>query len=123
PLGNLLARGAVGLAILPFLDWAVVLMQHLSADPGRLVLNFHTAFNLVVALIFLPLLSPLGKLVTWLLPTPAGAPDRSVPRHLDSSVLDTPSEALGCAMRETLRLGDIVLDMLRKSLPAIEGND
>src|SRR5690606_20160596 len=87
PLGNLLARGAVGLAILPFLDWAVVLMQHLSADPGRLVLNFHTAFNLVVALIFLPLLSPLGKLVTWLLPTPAGAPDRSVPRHLDSSVL------------------------------------
>ena len=123
PLGNLLARGAVGLAILPFLDWAVVLMQHLSADPGRLVLNFHTTFNLVVALIFLPLLSPLGKLVTWLLPTPAGAPDRSVPRHLDSSVLDTPSEALGCAMRETLRLGDIVLDMLRKSLPAIEGND
>src|SRR5690606_34511554 len=57
------------------------------------------------------------------LPTPARAPDRSVPQHLDSSVLDTPSEALGCAMRETLRVGDIVLDMLRKSLTAIEGND
>src|SRR5690606_25335015 len=57
------------------------------------------------------------------LPTPARAPDRSVPQHLDSSVLDTPSEALGCAMRETLRVGDVVLEMLRKSLAGIEGND
>ena len=44
-------------------------------------------------------------------------------QHLEASVLDTPSEALGCAMRETLHVGDIVLEMLRKSLVAIEGSD
>ena len=123
PLGNLVARGSVGLAMVPFLGLAVTALGYLSDDPGRLVLNFHTAFNLIVALVFLPLLALLAKLVTWMQPTPAGAPDRAVAHHLEASVLDTPSEALGCAMRETLRVGDVVLEMLRKSLAAIEGND
>ena len=123
PFGNLLARGAVGIALVPFVPWAVSLLGYLSDDPGRLVLNFHTGFNIVVALVFLPLLTWLARFVTWMLPEPADAPDRAVPQHLENSVLDTPSEALGCAMRETLRVGDIVLDMLRKSLTAIEGSD
>jgi phosphate:Na+ symporter len=109
--------------MVPFLGWAVTLLSWLSADPGRLVLNFHTAFNIAVALIFLPLLAPLARLVTWLLPTPAQAPDRAAAQHLETGVLDTPSEALGCAMRETLRVGHIVLEMLRKSLVVIEGHD
>src|SRR5690606_10655827 len=109
PLGNLLARGVVGIAIVPILPWAVTLMGYISDDPGRLVLNFHTGFNILVAAIFLPLLTWLSRFVTWALPVPPDAPDRAVPQHLENSVLDTPSEALGCAMRETLRVGDIVL--------------
>jgi phosphate:Na+ symporter len=38
-------------------------------------------------------------------------------------VLDTPSEALACAMRETLNMGDRVADMLRQSLKAFELSD
>lgn len=123
PLGNLIARGALGVAAVPLLHVAMPLLGHLSDDPGRLVLNFHTAFNIGVALVFLPLLTPLERFVTWMLPTPRHAPDRAVAQHLEASVLDTPSEAVGCAMRETLHVGDIVLDMLRKSLAAIEGSD
>jgi phosphate:Na+ symporter len=123
PLGNLIARGVVAVAMIPLLGWAVTLLGNISADPARLVLNFHTAFNIVVALVFLPLLTPLTKLVTWILPPPVQTPDRAVAQHLEPAVLDTPSEALGCAMRETLHVGDIVLEMLRKSLPAIEGSD
>ena len=37
-------------------------------------------------------------------------------RLLDPNVLDTPAEALACAMRETLNLGDKVADMLRHLL-------
>ena len=123
PLGNLIARGVVAVAMIPLLGWTVAMLSHISADPARLILNFHTAFNVAVALVFLPLLTPLTRLVTWILPPPAQAPDRAVAQHLETSVLDTPSEALGCAMRETLHVGDIVLEMLRKSLPAIEGSD
>ncbi len=123
PLGNFMARGIIGLIAIPFLGMIVTLLSSLSTDPARLVLNFHTVFNFAVAALFLPFLDPLARAVTALLPEPAEAPAQSVPRHLDASILDTPSEALGCAMRETLHVGDIVLDMLRRSLTAIEGSD
>jgi phosphate:Na+ symporter len=124
PLGNFLARGVVGLIAIPLIGTVVAPLMSLSVDPARLVLNFHTAFNLVVALVFLPLVEVLAKVSSALLPEPtADVPAQSAPRHLDASILDTPSEALGCAMRETLHVGDIVLDMLRRSLIAIEGND
>ena len=123
PLANLLARAAVAILALPFLARVESLLGLLSTDAGRLVLNFHTAFNVVLALLFLPLLTPLARLVRWMLPAPAQVADSRTPQHLDTSVLDTPSEALACAMRETLNVGDIVLDMLRRSLVAIEGND
>jgi phosphate:Na+ symporter len=122
-LGNLAARLAVAIAALPLLDKSHSLLGQLGTDPGRLVLNYHTAFNLAVAFVFLPLLGPLANGVMRLLPSPQTVPDRRTPFHLDPSALDTPSEALGCALREALNVGDVVLDMLRRSLSAIEGND
>jgi len=123
PLGNLLARLSVALAALPFLAYIAGLFAGIGFSPDRLVLNFHTLFNIVVAVLFLPLLDPLAYLVGRLMPLPVEAPDRRVAQHLDPSVLEHPSEALGCAMRQTLQVGDIILDMLRRSLKAIEGND
>ena len=46
--------------------------------------------------------------------------DLGQPRHLDPNVFDTPSEALACAMRETLHMGDRVADMLRQALVVFE---
>jgi phosphate:Na+ symporter len=123
PLGNLLARAALAILALPVLAKVESLLGVISTDAGRLVLNFHTAFNVALALLFLPLLTPLARLVTWILPAPAQITNTRTAQHLDADVLDTPSEALACAMRETLQVGDIVLDMLRRSLAAIEGND
>ena len=56
-------------------------------------------------------------------------PDRPVsdepgrPRHLDPNVLDSPAEALACALRETLNLGDKVADMLRQTIDVFERSD
>jgi phosphate:Na+ symporter len=123
PLGNLIARGAIAIVAIPLLSFAEPLLAAISADPARLVLNFHTAFNVMVAVVFLPLLDPLSQLVTKVMPSPPEPAERRSAQHLDATVLDTPTEALGCAMRETLQVGDIVLDMLRRSLTAIEGSD
>jgi phosphate:Na+ symporter len=123
PLGNLVARATIGVLALPFIAKLAAILPSISSDPARLVLNAHLAFNLVVALVFLPLVDPLAKLVERLVPEPVGAIDRGTAQHLDSTALDSPSEALACAMRETLNVGDIVLDMLRRALPAIEGSD
>src|SRR5919197_1730241 len=123
PLGNLVARVVLAIIALPFLSNIEHLLGLLSTDAGRLALNFHTAFNIALAALFLPLLTPLAGLAARILPAPAQPTEPGVPQHLDPSALDTPSEALACAMRETLQVGDIVLDMLRRSLSAIEGND
>ena len=123
PLGNLIARLSIALLALPFLSPTAGLLDGLGFSPDRLVLNFHTLFNIAVAVIFLPLLDPLAYVTGRLMPLPQHVPDRRSAQHLDPSVLEHPSEALGCAMRQTLQVGDIILDMLRRSLKAIEGND
>ena len=123
-LGNLIVRAGGVVLVLPFIGLLGMTVAKLSPDPARLAINFHLAFNLALALAAMPLLGLLAKLVTRLLPEPvSNVADRRTPRHLDPSALDTPSEALACAMRETLAMGDIVLEMLNRALSAIKGND
>jgi phosphate:Na+ symporter len=123
PLGNLAMRLAVALPVLFLLTPLAALLAQIEADPGRLVINFHTAFNLLVALVFLPLVALVAKLSERILPDVAEAVDLSKPRHLDESILDTPSESLACAMRETLHMGDRVADMMRQALVVFEKSD
>jgi phosphate:Na+ symporter len=122
-LGNLLIRATGVVVAIPFVAWLAGAVGRISADPAWLAVNFHLAFNLALAVIAMPVLGYVATLATRLLPEPAAGPYRMTPRHLDPSVLDTPSEALACAMRETLVMGDMVLDMLRKALLAIQGSD
>jgi phosphate:Na+ symporter len=123
PLANLIARTAVAIAMIPVLSYLPPFVATFGADPARMVLNFHTLFNLAVGLIFLPLVDPLAGLAERIIPQQADADGLRAPQHLDLSVRDTPSEALACAMRETLNVGDIVLGMLRRSLEAFETTD
>jgi phosphate:Na+ symporter len=91
--------------------------------PGRLLVNFHTAFSVVAAIVFLPLIDPVAAFCRRLVPDRPQTDDPGKPRNLDPNVLDTPAEALGCALRETLNLGDRVADMLRQTMDVFEKND
>jgi len=123
PLGNLLMRGIVGLLVLPFIGFIAHEMGQWVQDPSRNVVMFHTAFNLGVAILGLPFVGLLANLLERWGNEPKGAADEGQPRHLEPSVLGTPSEALACAMRESLRMGELVDTMLNNVLGAIEGND
>ncbi|MBU8875218.1 Na/Pi cotransporter family protein [Reyranella sp. MMS21-HV4-11] len=123
PLGNLITRVLVGLALLPFLGQLHHWLMMLDPAPGRLLVNFHTAFSVVAAIVFLPLIDPVAALCRRLVPDRPQADDPGKPRNLDPNVLDTPAEALACAMRETLNLGDKVADMLRQTMDVFERND
>jgi phosphate:Na+ symporter len=123
PLANLITRVVIGVAFLPLLTPMVNWLSTVDAAPARMAVNFHTLFSLVAAVIFLPLIDPMAKLCRRLLPDRPVAEDPAKPRHLDPNVLNTPAEALACAMRETLYLGDRVGDMLRETMPVLEGND
>jgi phosphate:Na+ symporter len=112
PLGNLINRlvgVAVALAFLPAIGrWMVTV----EPDPARLVADFHTAFNLVLALIFLPLLTPWAHLLRRLIPARIDPADPSRPLYLDPAAIETPIIALGGAAREALRLVDVLEAML-----------
>jgi phosphate:Na+ symporter len=123
PLANLITRVTIGVAFLPL----IVPMTHwlglVESSPARMAVNFHTLFSIVAAVVFLPLIDPVARLCRRLLPNRAVAEDPTTPRHLDPNVLDTPAEALGCALRETLYLGDRVADMLRQTIEVFEKNE
>ncbi len=123
PLANLLSRLVIGIAFLPFLVPVVHWLAFLEASPARVAVNFHSLFSLVAAIVFLPLTDPVANLCRRLLPAKPVADDPGQPRHLDPNVLDTPAEALACATRETLSLGDRVADMLRQTMDVLENSD
>jgi len=119
PIGNLGTR-IVGCVLALFvLPWLPDVIQLLSSDPSRAVANFHTLFNIVVALLFLPFLNQYAKLITRLLPKRSDPDDPSRPLYLDESAHEVPAIALGNAAREALRLADMLqslLGMARASL-------
>src|SRR5438270_2005105 len=88
-------------------------------DPATQVAVVHFAFNLALAVIFAPLADPLARLAVKLLPDRA-TPAVHGPRYLDPEALSTPAVALGQAMREILRMTDMVTEMLSLSIHAFE---
>jgi phosphate:Na+ symporter len=123
PLANLVTRAIVGVALLPFLGPAVEWLSMVDPSATRLPVNFHTAYNIAASLVFLPLVDVVAWTCRRLLPAKPMVDDPGKPRHLDPNVLDSPAEALGCALRETLNLGDRVADMLRGTIDVFERND
>ena len=123
PLGNLLMRATIAIACIPLLGPLVAMVATLSADPARLAINFHTAFNLAVAIVFIGAVPLVARLCARLLPDKPSVEDPGRPRYLDPHLLEHPAEALACAARETLALGDHVAQMLRQTMDVFTRDD
>ncbi|MDP6709501.1 MAG: Na/Pi cotransporter family protein, partial [Alphaproteobacteria bacterium] len=123
PLGNLAMRVVGCLVLLPFIDWVAPHLAALEASPARQVVNFHTAFNLALAIVFLPLIDAVALLLARLMPEERTSDDPARPRYLDEGALDTPAVAIASAARETLRMGDVVEQMLSRSIEVFRHND
>ena len=123
PVGNLINRVIGVVVVLPFLQPIADAFTRLEFDPARMAADFHTVFNIALALVFIFLLDTLAWLLVRLLPDPAKSPDPSAPLYLDETAINTPSVALACAARETLHMGDMVESMLRQAMTALMTND
>jgi phosphate:Na+ symporter len=123
PVGNLLFKLLGCLAVVPIVGLVVPLLSQLEADPARVVVNFHTGFNLALGVVCILLIGPVARLCGRLVPDRPVELDPGRPRHLDRTTLDTPSLALACAARESLRMGDVVETMLRDTLDVLGRGD
>ena len=73
--------------VLPFLPQIVGTSLQIEPNMARLTAEFHIAFNVALAVIFLLLLDPLAWLLVRLLPDRKAAVDPAAPRYLDESAL------------------------------------
>jgi phosphate:Na+ symporter len=123
PIGNMLNR-VVGVAlVLPFLQPIVELFSRFDVNPARMAADFHTIFNVALAVLFVFVLDGVARLLIWLLPESAKQPDPSVPLYLDEAAMRTPSVALACAARETLHMGDVIEAMLKQAMAVLLSDD
>jgi phosphate:Na+ symporter len=70
PLGNMLIRSAGCVVALPLVPQIAAHLALIEPDPTRIVVNFHTAFNFALALIFVGPVDLMANLLNAILPDP-----------------------------------------------------
>lgn len=121
-LANLIVRGLGAAVITIFAAPIAQGLIALTGDPRSLPAIAHIAFNMGLLVVFLPLITPVGRLVARMIPDGPMTPSEQ-PSYLDDSLLDTPELALAVAKRETLHLGDLVAGMLDEVMNALASPD
>lgn len=92
-----LVTGVVAFALLPVFDWVVRLWEARTGDQAGVgtLAGFHTAFNLLGVLIFLPILGRFSRLIERIVPDKGS----QFAKHLDPSVANLGPVALEAARR------------------------
>jgi phosphate:Na+ symporter len=120
PIGNTAFKLVGALLILPFTEIIYLLITEISNDPARIVVNFHTFFNIAIACAFISFTDFTAKLTQKILPDTPETNNMVKPKHLDKNAFEVPNLALSSATLETLHIGEIVENMLRESLTILQ---
>jgi len=122
-IGNLLFKVVGCLIFAIALPWITSYLVSVESDVRREVLYFHVIFNVTLVLIFIWFTDHFSRLVERLVPVASGGVQAAEPRFLDAAAISTPALALANAARETLRIGDVVEQMLNGMMEVIRTND
>ena len=122
-LGNLLFRLIGCLIAAPLLPYIEEGFAALTIAEGAAVVDFHLVFNLALAAFFMFLTEPVARLAERLMPARPDDDNPAKPRYLDASALTTPALAIGNAVREAMRIGDVIEQMLTGMLTVLKTND
>jgi phosphate:Na+ symporter len=123
PVGNILSRLLGCVAALFLVDQIGPFVARLEPDPARALADFHTAFNLLLALVFLPVLGPWARLLRRIVPARIEPVDPSRPLYLDEAARESPTVGLAGAAREALRMADVLEAMFRGAVDGLDGGD
>ena len=121
-LGSLLYKLLGLIVVIPLLNPLVSWLDSLDWRPAELVIGFHLLYNSLRCVLMLPSVGLMARFCNWLLPDRPDTDGVARPRHLDATALATPSLALANAVRETLRIGDLIETMLNHLLEVLRSN-
>ncbi len=122
-LAHALFKVAGVLLVYPVLPWFENWVGLSASSLTHQIANAHTLFNLGLAVVFLPFTVPFAAVVARLVKERPRADEWARPKYLDPLVLDVPSLALSQATRETLRMADLVHEMLHDTIKAFADGD
>ena len=112
-----IAFKVLGVALVfPFIQPLTGLVAQTAADPARQIANAPTLFNVAISALFLPFATVAARAIIALVPEEERADNPFKTRYLDDRYLDQPALAIGQAMREALRMGDVAQAMLRDAM-------
>ena len=96
----------------------------MAAVIPRQIANAHTVYNVLVALLVLPFIGFLARIVEWMVPAPAPVSDHEFRvKYLDDNMLKTPVMALNLAKNETIRMAEVVYEMVNSAMPLFINKD
>ena len=125
--GNFCFRAAGALVAFLMIRPLQTLFETLKIPQDEQVLSLHLGFNIVLAILCLPLTKSSAQLFEKLFNKKGSVSSDtdllSDPRSLPISTFDNPTAGLTIVARETLRMADLVEDMLRRSRAAFHHED
>ena len=89
-------------------------MKWFPGAPGTQIAMFHTFFNVICTLLFVPFIKYFVKIAEWLVKEKQS----SSQTHLDKRFLLTPAVALDQSYKETFRIGKISIETLNVAVEA-----
>lgn len=105
--------GIVAFAVLPlFLGLVTSVNDEVHGDAATAIAAFHTAFNLLGVMLFLPMVGPFSRLLMRLIPERGP----TLTQHLDRTVADVPGVAVDAAWRTARDIGRVLVDVARARL-------
>jgi len=122
PVGNLLLRSAGALTTLGAIILLAPPYERLGASPALAMLNWHVIFNLMLALVGLPLVGPVVHLAERMTSSGTKRPETTDVSLtvLNEAALDTPMQALGNATREVVAVSELIENMLQRIIELYE---
>lgn len=121
-LGSMLFKMIGCVLILPWVNQLSTWITDIGHPADEAVIYFHVFYNLLRCLLMLPLVKGMSQLCRRLVPHEELNAVSIAPRYLDNTALETPSLAIANAVRETLRLGDVVAQMLERFRQVLTGD-
>lgn len=100
--------------------WLVRATSNVDNNIGRSLANAHTIYNLILMLLWLPLVVPFARLFNkYIMPDKVG--DEFKLQYLTEEVLDSPEISVTLLKKEVVGMGQIVLQMVDASLGLFGG--
>ncbi|WP_318578277.1 Na/Pi cotransporter family protein [Providencia stuartii] len=121
-LGSLLFKLIGCVVVLPWVKPLAEWIGGYGFNEAEIVIYFHVFYNLARCLVMLPFVGPMARLCNKLIPIVPSMEQEVAPRYLDKSALETPSLAIANAVRETLRMGELLELMLQRFTDVLNGN-